>query len=366
MAARRRPHAAGQRRRMPGMAGSGWRRWLDRPHGAARAGARSACSRRCRPAPRRSPDVRLTLATGGTQGVYYNLGQRAGRRLARASSASTAAPEVLSTAGLGRQPATARLRRGRRGVQPGRRGRRPARAHRPGRPAGAARARPDLRRRRARRGAAPPRRSTLGRTCAAPGCRSARPTPGVGVIAERLLDVGRAAPASDLQAVQLGINESVEALAARRDRRVLLVRRAAHPRCRPRWPEVLPIRLLDLEDADQRRCAPRYPEYAAGTVPGAELRHPGTDHHAAGAQLPAGRRGACRTTWPNALVEALFAAQEQLAAVEPGGADDRPAGRDRHPAGAAAPRRGALLPGGEGPLITPRRRATPPARRRCG
>lgn len=88
---------------------------------------------------------------------------------------------------------------------------------------------------------------------------------GVSVIARRLLDVAGLRPEADLQAAQLGINESVAAL---RDGRIdAFFWSGGLPTTGvSELAATTPIRLLDLEDLLAAVQA-RFPEYAPGTVP---------------------------------------------------------------------------------------------------
>ncbi|GAA0906779.1 TAXI family TRAP transporter solute-binding subunit [Pseudonocardia zijingensis] len=260
----------------------------------------------------RFADVRLTLATGGTQGVYYNLGNA----LADAWQARldlVARPTVLSTAGsvdnLDRladrtadvvfsqvDTAAARLAR--------------TTADDPRSPRALARIYDDV------------VHVVVPASSAATGLadlRGARvsvgaPDSGVQVIAERLLGVAGLSPATDFQAVQLGINDSVDAV-LRGEIDAFFWSGGLPTRGVSALAESLPIRLLNLEDLiTPVRAA--YPEYAAGTVPARtyDIPDPITtllvrNFLIVRAEMP--------DDVADALVEGLFAAQEELAAVSP-------------------------------------------------
>jgi uncharacterized protein len=256
--------------------------------------------------------VRLTLATGGTQGVYYTLGNA----LADAWQAQLdldARPTVLSTAGsvdnLDRlasggadvvfsQVDTAAVQLERTPAVDPRAPRALARiyddvVHVVVSASSPATTLADLRGTRVSVGA---------------------PDSGVRVIAERLLATAGLSAATDFQAMQLGINESVEAMA--RDEIDAFFWVGGLPtRGVTALAQERPIRLLNLEDlVTAARAA--FPVYAAGTVPAQSYGIPDPvttllvrNFLLVGAAMPDDVAGA--------LVEGLFAAQEQLAAVSP-------------------------------------------------
>jgi uncharacterized protein len=256
--------------------------------------------------------VRLTLATGGTQGVYYNLGNS----LADAWQAQLdldARPAVLSTAGsvdnlerlasrtadvVFSQVDTAADQLARTPVDDPRSPRTLARIYddvvHVVVPASApATSLADLRGTRVSVGA---------------------PDSGVRVIAERLLAVAGLSPATDFQAMQLGINESVEAMASGAIDAFFWVG-GLPTRGVTALSETLPIRLLNLEDLITPVRA-TYPVYAAGTVPAQSYGIPDPittllvrNFLVVRAEMP--------DDVADALVDGLFAAQEQLAAVSP-------------------------------------------------
>jgi TRAP transporter TAXI family solute receptor len=255
--------------------------------------------------------VRLTLATGGTQGVYYNLGNA----LADAWHAQLeldARPTVLSTAGsvdnLDRlasgaadvvfsqvDTAANQLQR----IPPGD----------PRAPRALARIYDDVVH------VVVPASSSATTLADLRGTRVSvgAPDSGVQVIAERLL-AAAGLSATDFQAMQLGINESVEAV-ARGELDAFFWSGGLPTRGVSALAEVRPIRLLNLEDLiTPVRAA--FPEYAAGTVPAQSYGIPEPittllvrNFLLVGASMP--------DDVANALVEGLFAAQEQLAAASP-------------------------------------------------
>ncbi|HYH32035.1 MAG TPA: TAXI family TRAP transporter solute-binding subunit [Pseudonocardia sp.] len=256
--------------------------------------------------------VRLTLATGGTQGVYFTLGNA----LADAWQARLGLdvrPAVLSTAGsvdnLARLAAgeadvvfsqvdTAAERLDRTAPDDPRALRALARIYddvvHVVVPAGSpATSLTDLRGMRVSVGA---------------------PNSGVFVIAERLLAVAELSPERDLEAVQLGINDSVAALA--RGEIDAFFWSGGMPTQGVRdLAAARPIRLLNLEDLiTQVRDA--YPVYATGTVPAQSY----------GIPLPittllVRNFLVVRAEMPDdlaaALVEGMFDAQEQLTEASP-------------------------------------------------
>jgi uncharacterized protein len=256
--------------------------------------------------------VRLTLATGGTQGVYYNLGNA----LADAWQARLeldARPAVLSTAGsvdnLDRlasgaadvvfsQVDTAAVQLAR------------IPAADPRAPRALARIYDDVVH------VVVPASSQATTLADLRGTRVSigAPDSGVRVIAERLLATAGLSPATDFQAIQLGINESVDAV-ARGELDAFFWSGGLPTRGVSALAEVRPIRLLNLEDlVTPVRAA--FPEYAAGTVPAQSYGIPDPittllvrNFLLVGAGMP--------DDLASALVEGLFAAQEQLAAASP-------------------------------------------------
>jgi uncharacterized protein len=256
--------------------------------------------------------VRLTLATGGTQGVYYNLGNS----LADAWQAQLgmgARPVVLSTAGsvdnlerlasrtadvVFSQVDTAADQLARTAAQD------------PGSPRALARIYDDVVH------VVVPASSSAGRLADLRGARVSvgAPDSGVRVIAERLLAVAGLSPTTDFQALQLGINDSVEAMMAGRIDAFFWVG-GLPTRGVTALAQTVPIRLLNLEDLiTPVRGA--YPVYAAGTVPAQSYGIPDPittllvrNFLVVRAEMP--------DDVANALVGGLFAAQEQLAAVSP-------------------------------------------------
>ena len=114
-----------------------------------------------------------------------------------------------------------------------------------------------------------------------------------------------------MQAVQLGIGESAAALAEGRID-AFFWSGALPTQGVSALAAQLPIRLLDLADVVGPLCA-AHPEYAPGTVPGRQLRHPGPGDQPAGAQRAAGRAPGMPDDLAEALTETMFAAQEELA-----------------------------------------------------
>ncbi len=185
------------------------------------------------------------------------------------------------------------------------------------------------------------------------GLRGARvsvgaPESGVAVIARRLLAVAGLSPDTDFQTVQLGINDSVAAMERNEIDAFFwvgglptegvsrLAERPADPAARPGGPDQPGAR-------GATPCTPRAPCRRAATG----SPRPSSRCSCA-TSCSCGRT--CPTTWPYALVESLFDAQERADGGDPGRAHDRPALGDRHPAGAAAPGCGAVLPGREADL----------------
>jgi TRAP transporter TAXI family solute receptor len=256
--------------------------------------------------------VRLTLATGGTQGVYYNLGNA----LADAWQARLeldVRPTVLPTAGS--VDNLARLAAGVADVvfsqvdtAADQLVRTPSAD--PRAPRALARIYDDV-----VHVVVP---ASFPATAVA-DLRGARvsvgaPDSGVRVIAERLLAAAGLSATTDFQALRLGINDSVEAMA--RDEIDAFFWSGGLPtRGVTELAELRPIRLLNLEDLiTPVRVA--FPAYAAGTVPAQSygIPEPVTtllvrNFLIVGAGMP--------DEQASALVEGLFDAQAQLAAVSP-------------------------------------------------
>jgi TRAP transporter TAXI family solute receptor len=258
------------------------------------------------------PGVRLTLATGFSQGVYYNLGN-ALADVWQMQLELDARPTVLSTAGsvdnLDRLATrTADVVFSQVDTAADLLLRTPA--DDPRAPRALARIYDDVVH------VVVPASSQAGTI---PDLRGTRvsvgaPDSGVRVIAERLLAVAGLSPATDLQAQQLGLNESVEALASGEIDAFFWVG-GLPTRGVTALSETLPIRLLNLEDLITPVRA-RYPVYAAGTVPAQTYGIPDPittllvrNFLVVRAEMP--------DDVANALVDGLFAAQEQLAAVSP-------------------------------------------------
>jgi TRAP transporter TAXI family solute receptor len=140
------------------------------------------------------------------------------------------------------------------------------------------------------------------------------PDSGVRVIAERLLAAAGLSATTDFLALQLGINDSVEAV-ARGEIDAFFWSGGLPTRGVSELAQQRPIRLLNLEDlVTPVRAA--FPVYAAGTVPAQSygIPEPVTtllvrNFLLVGAGMP--------DEVARALVEAMFAAQEQLAAASP-------------------------------------------------
>jgi uncharacterized protein len=256
--------------------------------------------------------VRLTLATGGTQGVYYNLGNA----LADAWQAQLGLdtrPAVLSTAGS--VDNLEKLASGAANI-----------AFSQVDTAADELTRIPVNDPRALRALARiyddvvhvvvPASSPVTRLADLRGARVSvgAPDSGVQVIAERLLAVAGLSPTTDFQALQLGINESVDAVASG-EIDAFFWSGGLPTRGVSALAQTLPIRLLNLEDLiTPVRAA--FPAYAAGTVPAETYGIPEPittllvrNFLVVGAAMP--------DDVAHALVEGLFAAQEQLAAVSP-------------------------------------------------
>jgi uncharacterized protein len=256
--------------------------------------------------------VRVTLATGGTQGVYYNLGNSLADAW-RAQLGLDARPAVLSTAGsvdnlekladrtadvVFSQVDTAADQLAR------------TAADNPCSPRALARIYDDVVH------VVVPASSPAVRLADLRGARVSvgAPDSGVRVIAERLLAVAGLSPATDFQALQLGINESVDAV-GRGEIDAFFWSGGLPTRGVTALAQTLPIRLLNLEDLiTPVRAA--YPVYAAGTVPAQSYGIPEPittllvrNFLIVRAEMP--------DDVADALVRGLFAAQEQLAAVSP-------------------------------------------------
>jgi TRAP transporter TAXI family solute receptor len=256
--------------------------------------------------------VRLALATGGTQGVYYNLGNA----LADAWQAQLgldARPAVLATAGsvdnldrlASRRADVAFSQVDTAADQLAR-----TPADDPRSPRALTRIYDDVVH------VVVPASSPVATLA---DLRAARvsvgaPDSGVRVIAERLLAVAGLSPATDFHALQLGINDSVEAMAGGEIDAFFWVG-GLPTRGVTTLAQTLPIRLLNLEDLiTPVRAA--YPVYAAGTVPAQSYGIPDPittllvrNFLVVRAEMP--------DDVANALVDGLFAAQEQLAAASP-------------------------------------------------
>jgi TRAP transporter TAXI family solute receptor len=256
--------------------------------------------------------VRVTVATGGTQGVYYNLGNALADAW-RAQLGLDARPAVLSTAGsvdnlerladrtadvVFSQVDTAADQLAR------------TAADDPCSPRALARIYDDVVH------VVVPASAPAVRLADLRGARVSvgAPDSGVRVIAERLLAVAGLSPATDFQALQLGINESVDAV-RRREIDAFFWSGGLPTGGVTALAQSLPIRLLNLEDLiTPVRAA--YPVYAAGTVPAQSYGIPEPittllvrNFLIVRAEMP--------DDVADALVRGLFAAQEQLAAVSP-------------------------------------------------
>lgn len=151
------------------------------------------------------------------------------------------------------------------------------------------------------------------------GLRGARvsvgaPDSGVYVIATRLLAVAGLTPGRDLQAEQLGINESVAAL---QDGTIdaFFWSGGVPTEGVDRLARTVPIRLLNLEDVVTAVRA-AHPAYASGTVPATTygIPEPVTTLLVRNFLLVA---ASMPDDLANALVDGLFAAQPELAEVSP-------------------------------------------------
>jgi uncharacterized protein len=260
----------------------------------------------------RFPGVRLTLATGGTQGVYYNLGNALADAW-HAQLALDARPDVLSTAGsvdnleklasraadvVFSQVDTAADQLANTPADDPRSMRALARIY------------DDVVH------VVVPASSPVTTLAGLRGARVSvgAPDSGVRVIAERLLAAAGLSPATDFQDLQLGINESVESMASGKIDAFFWVG-GLPTRGVDALSQTLPIRLLNLEDLITPVRA-TYPVYAAGTVPAQTYGIPEPittllvrNFLMVRAEMP--------DEVANALVQGLFAAQEQLAAVSP-------------------------------------------------
>ncbi|OLT14876.1 C4-dicarboxylate ABC transporter substrate-binding protein [Pseudonocardia sp. CNS-139] len=256
--------------------------------------------------------ARLTLATGGTQGVYYALGNVLAD-VWRARLGLDTRPEVLSTAGsvdnlrlltAGRadvvfsqvDTAADQLQR--------------TRAGDPHELRALARIYDDVVH------VVVPAESPATSLVGLRGSRVSvgAPESGVAVIARRLLAVAGLAPDVDFRTFQLGINDSVAGLESGELDAFFWVGGLPTEGV-TRLAAARPIRLLDLDDLiGPVRDA--YPVYAPGTVPAGNYRisEPITTLLVRNFLLVA-------RTMPDdmayALVESLFAAQEQLTAASP-------------------------------------------------
>ncbi|HLU60409.1 MAG TPA: TAXI family TRAP transporter solute-binding subunit [Pseudonocardia sp.] len=256
--------------------------------------------------------VRLAIATGGTQGVYYNLGN-ALADVWQERLGLDARPAVLSTAGsvdnLGRlaersadvafsqvDTAADQLEH----IPDGD----------PRSPRALTRIYDDVVH------VVVPASSTVQTLGDLRGARVSvgAPDSGVLVIAERLLEVAGLSPDTDFETVQLGINESVEAMSGGEIDAFFWVG-GLPTQGVTALSQRMAIRLLNLEDlVTPVRTA--YPVYAVGTVPARSYGIPEPittllvrNFLVVRAEMP--------DDVANALVEGLFAAQEHLAAVSP-------------------------------------------------
>jgi TRAP transporter TAXI family solute receptor len=256
--------------------------------------------------------VRLTLATGGTQGVYFNLGHA----LADAWQdrlGLDARPEVLPTAGS--VDNLARLAEGAADVvfsQVDTAAEELTRSP-PGDPKALralARIYDDVVH------VVVPARSPATSLADLRGTRVSvgAPDSGVLVIAERLLAVAGLSAATDFQAVQLGINESVAALAAG-EIDAFFWSGGMPTQGVTDLAAVLPIRLLNLEDLITAVRA-EYPVYAAGTVPAQSYGTPEPITTLLVRNFLVVRADMGDDV-AGALVEGMFDAQEQLTDASP-------------------------------------------------
>jgi TRAP transporter TAXI family solute receptor len=140
------------------------------------------------------------------------------------------------------------------------------------------------------------------------------PDSGVYVIATRLLEVVGLSPGTDLTDAQLGLTDSTDALATG-DIDAFFWSGGLPTRGVLRLADVMPIRLLNLQDVITA-VRGRYPVYASGTVPAASYGIPDPittllvrNFLLVGAGMA--------DDLASALVAALFNAQEQLAAAGP-------------------------------------------------
>lgn len=256
--------------------------------------------------------VRLTLATGGTQGVYYNLGNALADAW-QARLALDARPAVLPTAGS--VDNLARLASGAADVvfsqvdtAADQLVRTPATD--PRAPRALARIYDDVVH------VVVPAGSPATTLADLRGARVSvgAPDSGVRVIAERLLAAAGLSATTDFLALQLGINDSVAAV-ARGEIDAFFWSGGLPTRGVSELAQQRPIRLLNLEDlVTAVRAA--FPVYAAGTVPAQSygIPEPVTtllvrNFLLVGAGMP--------DEVARALVEAMFGAQEQLAAASP-------------------------------------------------
>jgi uncharacterized protein len=140
------------------------------------------------------------------------------------------------------------------------------------------------------------------------------PDSGVTVIADRLLAVAGLSSDSDLQARQLGLDESVAAM-ARGEIDAFFWSGGLPTRGVGELAAAHPIRLLDLDDVISAVRA-AYPVYAPGTVPAASygIPEPITTLLVRNFLLVS---ASMQDDVAHALVASMFEAQEQLAAVSP-------------------------------------------------
>jgi uncharacterized protein len=256
--------------------------------------------------------VRLTLATGGTQGVYFTLGHALADAWQERLGLEVR-PEVLSTAGS--VDNLARLAAGTADVvfsQVDTAAGQLARSSPadPKAPRALARIYDDVVHVVVPASSPATSLTDLRDTRVSVGA----PDSGVLVIAERLLAVAGLSAATDFQAVQLGINESVAALAAG-EIDAFFWSGGMPTQGVTDLAAVRPIRLLNLEDLITGVRA-AYPVYAAGTVPAQSYGTPEpiTTLLVRNFLLVRADMG---DEVAGALVEGMFDAQEQLTDASP-------------------------------------------------
>jgi uncharacterized protein len=255
---------------------------------------------------------RLTLATGATEGVYYNRGALLAK-VWRDALGLAAAPEVRSTAGsldnLQQLDAgTADVAFSQIDAAASQLGKLPA--DDPRSPRALARIYDDVVHLVVPAGSPVTTPEQLRGTRVSVGA----PDSGVSLVARRMLEVAGLAPGTDLSAEQLGITDSATALVAGRLDAFFWVG-GLPTQGITALAAAMPIRLVDLETiVGPARKA--YPEYAAGTVPAMSygMAAPITTLLVRNvllvtADMPDDLAGA--------LAEALFGAQEALAVTSP-------------------------------------------------